>query len=206
MGLLAVQYRLVPEAPVLVASNREEYYDRQWLQPSIQSGKPRILCGIDEKTGGTWLGVNQHGMFVGITARQRRFPVIPTKSRGVLCRELLRSNSAREGVDTALEELSTERYDGVNIIIADGESGWIVHSDDDHEVLELEEGLTIVAGGDANDLRDERVAMARSRCKRSIRRSSSWRLPAKCLPALRRHPAGRAWSTAARIGAQSIPP
>lgn len=161
MGLLAVQYRLVPEAPVLVAANREEYFDRRWSQPSIQSGKPRILCGIDEKSGGTWHGVNQHGMFVGVTTRKRRFPVLPTKSRGILCRELLRSNSAREGVDTALEELSTQRYDGVNIIIADAESGWVIHSDDDHEVRELEDGLTIIAGGDANDIRDERVAMAR---------------------------------------------
>ncbi len=27
MCLLAVQYRLVPESPILVAANREEYYD-----------------------------------------------------------------------------------------------------------------------------------------------------------------------------------
>ena len=63
MCLLAVQYRLVPESPILVAANREEYFDRSSLTPSIQSGKPRILCGIDQKAGGTWLGVNQNGLF-----------------------------------------------------------------------------------------------------------------------------------------------
>ena len=66
MCLLALQYQLVPDSPVLVAANREEYYDRPSLPPSIQSGKPRVLCGIDQRGGGTWLGVNQNGMFVGV--------------------------------------------------------------------------------------------------------------------------------------------
>jgi uncharacterized protein with NRDE domain len=36
MCLLAIQYRLVPEAPILIAANREELYDRPWHNPSIQ--------------------------------------------------------------------------------------------------------------------------------------------------------------------------
>ena len=70
MCLLAVLYRLVPESPILVAANREEYYDRASQPPSIQSGKPRVLCGMDQRAGGTWLGVNQHGMFVGLCNRR----------------------------------------------------------------------------------------------------------------------------------------
>ena len=62
------------------------------------------------------------------------------RSRGTLCRELLRAGSAREAVDMALEELSTGRYDGVNYVIADGESGWVVHGCDDAEVVQLERG------------------------------------------------------------------
>ena len=69
MCLLAIQYRLVPEAPILVAANREEAYDRPWHNPSIQPGKPRVMCGVDGKAGGTWLGVNQNGLFVGASNR-----------------------------------------------------------------------------------------------------------------------------------------
>jgi len=63
-------------------------------------------------------------------------------------------------VDTALEELSTGKYDGVNYVIADAESGWVVHGCDEAEVVQLEEGLSIVSNGDVNDPRDERVKMA----------------------------------------------
>ncbi len=160
MCLLAIQYRLVPEAPVLVAANREEYYDRPSSVPSIQSGKPRILCGMDERAGGTWLGVNQHGLFVGVANRRRLSPPMAPLSRGVLCREMLRCDSARGAVDTALEELSTGMYDGANFICADAESGWAIHATDDIEVVPLDEGLNIISNRDLNDMSDERVAMA----------------------------------------------
>jgi hypothetical protein len=160
MCLLAIQYRLVPESPILVAANREEYYDRPSLPPSIQSGKPRVLCGIDQQAGGSWLGVNQHGLLVAACNRIKLMPPIAPRSRGALCRDLLRAGSAREAVDMALEELSTGNYDGVNYVIADAESGWVIHGCEEAEVVQLHEGLSIVSNGDVNDRRDERVQMA----------------------------------------------
>ena len=161
MCLLAIQYRLVPEAPILVAANREESYSRPSLLPSIQSGKPRVLCGTDQQAGGTWLGVNQHGLLVAASNRRKLMPTLVSRSRGLLCRDLLRCGSAREAVDMALEELSTGTYDGVNYVCADAESGWVVHGGDEVEVVQLEEGLSLVGNGDMNDMRDERVVLAR---------------------------------------------
>lgn len=161
MCLLAIQYRLVPESPILVAANREEFYDRESQPPSIQSGKPRILSGTDLQAGGSWLGVNQNGLFVGVTNRMKMSAPMAPRSRGVLCRELLRASSAQRAVDLALEELGTGAYDGVNYVIADSDSGWCVHGGDELTVVELEEGLNIVANRNMNDSRDERVALAR---------------------------------------------
>ncbi|MFP6648983.1 MAG: NRDE family protein, partial [Pirellulaceae bacterium] len=48
MCLLAIQYRLDEQTPILVAANREEFYDRPSGPPSIQSGKPRVLSGVDQ--------------------------------------------------------------------------------------------------------------------------------------------------------------
>jgi len=161
MCLLAIQYKSVPEAPILVAANREEAYDRPSLVPSIQPGKPRVLSGVDAKAGGTWLGVNQNGLFVGAANRPKLSVPAAPKSRGLLCRELLRANSARHGVDIALEELTANKYEGVNFIIADYESGWSVHGGDDPHVVELMEGLNILSSFDLNDARDERQKLAR---------------------------------------------
>jgi hypothetical protein len=160
MCLLAIQYQLVPEAPILVAANREEFYERPSQPPSIQSGKPRVLCGVDGQAGGTWLGVNQHGLLVAASNRRRMRPTYPTRSRGVLCRELLKSESAIQARDTAMEEISSGKYDGVNYVCLDAETGWVVHGGDELEAVELQEGLNILANGDANDSRDERVELA----------------------------------------------
>jgi len=160
MCLLAVQYRLVPESPILVAANREEFYDRPGTPPSIQSGKPRILGGVDQLAGGTWLGVNQHGLFVAASNRRKLIPPIAPRSRGVLCRELLRTRTADEAMHLAMDELGTKRYDGVNFVCVDADSGWVVHGGDEAEVVELQEGLSVIGNHDVNDPRDERVQLA----------------------------------------------
>jgi hypothetical protein len=90
----------------------------------------------------------------------RLMPPLAPLSRGVLCRNLLRCKSATEAVDTALEELSTGKYDGVNYVIADAEGGWVVHGCEEAEVVKLQEGLSIICNGDVNAPRDPRVKMA----------------------------------------------
>ena len=160
MCILAIQYKLVSDTPILVAANREESYERPSAPPAIQSGKPRVLCGVDQKAGGTWLGVNQHGLVVAACNRPKLLPPLRPRSRGVLCRELLRSGSARRAVDMALDELSSGNYEGVNFVIADAETGWVVHGGDDYEAVRLAEGLSIIGNGDVNDMHDERVKLA----------------------------------------------
>lgn len=160
MCILAIQYQLVPDSPILVAANREELYERPSSTPSIQSGKPRVLCGIDQQAGGTWLGVNQNGMFVGACNRPKFIPPATPRSRGALCKDLLRCNSAPQAVDKAMDELHSNKYNGVNFVIADADSAWAVHGGDDVEAVELEEGLSIISDRDVNDPRDERVQLA----------------------------------------------
>src|SRR5207245_10650654 len=110
--------------------------------------------------GGTRLGVNQAGSVVGAATRCKCCSPASAKSRGLLCRDLLRANSARHAVDIALEERTANKYEGVNFVIADYESGWAVHGGDDPNVTELIEGLNIISGFDVNDMRDERQKLA----------------------------------------------
>jgi len=161
MSLLAVLYQLVPDSPILVAGNREESFDRICPTPSIQSGKPRILASVDQASGGTYLGVNQHGMFCGAVSRRKPFDPINPKSRSLLCRDMLKTGSARQAVDLALEELHSGQYKGVNYVVADSESGWVIHAGAETNVVELNEGLSIIGENDVDDKEDERVAMAR---------------------------------------------
>jgi len=161
MCTLAILYRTVRGTPLLVASNREELRERPTQYPKIQSGTPRIVCGIDRKGGGTWLGVNQHGLFCTVLNRpKKRMPLDP-RSRGLLCREMLDLRTAREAADLAAKELATGKYAGANYVCADARYAAVIYGGDEIKIVEITPGLHIITNGNMNDHRDERHELVR---------------------------------------------
>ncbi len=161
MCTLAILYRTVRGTPILVASNREEQRDRPTQYPKIQSGTPRIVCGIDRKAGGTWLGVNQHGLFCTVLNRKKKRLPLDPRSRGLLCREMLDLRTAREAADFAAKELATGKYAGANYICADAKYAAVVYGGDEVKAVEITPGLHIITNGNMNDYRDERHELVR---------------------------------------------
>jgi hypothetical protein len=161
MCTLAILYRTVRGTPILVAANREELRERPTQYPKIQSGTPRIVCGIDRKAGGTWLGVNQHGLFCTVLNRpKRRVPPEP-RSRGLLCREMLDLRNARDAAEFAAKELATGKYAGANYVCADAKFAAVVYGGDETKVVEIVPGLHVITNGNLNDYRDERHELVR---------------------------------------------
>ncbi len=161
MGILAIQYRKLEDAPILIAFNREEFYSRQFVAPRIQSGRPRVVCGLDRKTGGTWAGVNQHGMFVAAINAPKRVAPYDSRSRSLLCKELLACANAEEALERAERELSTGNYAGVNYLCVDRTSGGVVYGGNEVEVESLRPGLHVLSGSRMDDERDQRQEYVR---------------------------------------------
>ncbi len=160
MSLLAILYNLVAESPILVAYNHDDKPGKKPEIPAIHSGKPRILASVESDSGGTPLGVNQNGMLIGFVARNKWTRPGDPESRRKLVRKLLKASSARKAMSQAMDELAGGQYLGANFVIADSESGWVVHGGEEVECCELENGLTIVGSSDIDDPRNERVSMA----------------------------------------------
>jgi uncharacterized protein with NRDE domain len=158
---MAILYQSASDAPILVASNREEYYDRPSQPPRIQAGKPRVICGIDRKAGGTWMGVNQYGLFATVMNRSKSAVPAEPRSRGLLCRELLNHRTAKEAADHAAHELKTGKYAGANYIVADAKSAALVYGGDKVDVLGLEPGLHVFSGATMDDYNDSRQQFIR---------------------------------------------
>jgi len=156
MCVLALLYRVARNTPILVAANREERLDRPTQYPKIQSGHPRVVCGVDREAGGTWLGVNQHGLVVAVCNRPKAGLPLEPRSRGLLCRELLNLRSARDAAQRAASELSTGAYAGANYVCADAHYAAVIHGGNTIEIVELKPGLHIVSNGDVDDPHDER--------------------------------------------------
>jgi hypothetical protein len=156
MCTMAIYYRAVRGTPILVAANREERFDRPTQYPKIQPGSPRVVCGIDRKAGGTWLGVNQHGLFCAVLNRPKANMPLEPRSRGLLCREMLELRNAREASEYAADELSTGMYAGANYVCADPRFAAVVYGGNKIEVMEITPGLHVITNGDMDNYRDER--------------------------------------------------
>lgn len=156
MCVMAILYKTAARTPVLVAANREELFDRPTQVPKIQSGTPRVVCGIDRKAGGTWLGVNQHGLFAAVTNRRKALVPAEPRSRGLLCRDLLQLRSAQQAAEHAAAELTAGAYAGANYICADAQYAAVVYGGNSIQVVELTPGLHVITNGDLNDPHDQR--------------------------------------------------
>ncbi|MDO4587713.1 MAG: NRDE family protein [Planctomycetia bacterium] len=161
MGILAIQYQSISDSPILIALNREESYDRPFLPPRIQSGRPRVVCGIDRKAGGTWAGVNQHGMFVAVLNCPKRNVVYDPRSRGLLCKELLSCRTADEAIERAVHELETGCYAGGNYLCVDLHSAGVVYGGNEIDVQLLKPGLHLLSSSRMDDREDPRQEYVR---------------------------------------------
>jgi hypothetical protein len=162
MCLLAIHHATLSEAPVLVAANREERLDRPASPPALHEGSTRVLCGLDNAAGGTWLGCNEHGLLVAVTNRPKD-PLPPApRSRGLLCRDLLACRDAEDAARAAFVELGSGRYAGANFLCADPLRCLVVHGGNRHEILDVGPGLHLMTNGDLDDPQDGRQALART--------------------------------------------
>ena len=56
--------------PLLFAANRDEMLERPWRPPARHwPDRPDVVAGRDELAGGTWLGVNDHGVGAAVLNR-----------------------------------------------------------------------------------------------------------------------------------------
>ncbi|MDO5552738.1 MAG: NRDE family protein [Planctomycetia bacterium] len=161
MGILAIQYKSIPDSPILIACNREENLARAFQPPRIQSGRPRVVCGIDRKAGGTWGGVNQHGMFAAVVNCPKRTIPYDPRSRGLLCKELLSCRTAEEAIERAVRELETGCYAGGNFICVDRTSGGVVYGGNEVDVEYFKPGLHIISANRMDDHDDPRQEFVR---------------------------------------------
>src|SRR5436305_4635380 len=130
MCLLALFYRVAEDAPLVVGANREEFYARGGEPPRLLDGPVRAVAGLDPTAGGTWLGLNAHGVLVAVTNRARSRPPDRPRSRGLLARDLLGCPSAAAAVKKATAALDTDEYAGCNLVCADADTAAVIHAGD----------------------------------------------------------------------------
>ena len=106
---------------LILAANRDEYFDRPTAQATFWDDAPSILAGRDLLSGGTWLGVTRDGRLAAVTNfRDPSRKIAEPLSRGAVVADYLKGGLNSEDFLQRLDTLAG-LCDGFNIIYGDTE-------------------------------------------------------------------------------------
>lgn len=104
--------------PLIVAANRDEFYDRQGDPPRFEgTGTISYLAPRDPRAGGTWFGLNESGLIVALTNQPAANPLERAPSRGGLVRHLLGEVGSLSETRNRLADHSPERYNPFVLLV-----------------------------------------------------------------------------------------
>jgi uncharacterized protein with NRDE domain len=153
MCTLILYYKLMENYPIIVAANRDEQYSRKARAPHVIYQHPRIYAGTDEQAGGTWLGLNEFGLLVGIVNRHSPQPQDPARrSRGLLCRDLLCQKDASAARGAMIAEARARPYNSFYFMWADAEHAYVAANEGDITIRELDSGRYLLTNSSLIDL------------------------------------------------------
>ena len=118
--LLAIQSH--PDYKLVLAANRDEFYERPTAPAAFWDDEPGLLAGRDLRAGGTWLGITRNGRIAAITNYRDPSSVKNNApSRGRLVTGFL---SGRQSPVEYLEGLKKDarEYNGFNLILGEKHS------------------------------------------------------------------------------------
>jgi len=112
---------VVADAPLLIAANRDEFYDRDAVNLTVlQDTEPRMLGGRDLVAGGTWLAVNERGVVAALTNKPTEGQRDPAKrSRGEIPLLLAAQPSASAAVDALESAFAPDAFNPCWVLVGD---------------------------------------------------------------------------------------
>jgi uncharacterized protein with NRDE domain len=129
-----------PKFPLVIAANRDEFYDRPTAPASFWADAPELLAGQDLRAGGTWLGITRTGRIAALTNfRDPKLNRADAPSRGKLVADFLLSS---ETPALYLERLShnSRQYNGFTLLTGErGQFYW--YSNRGNAIRKLSSGI-----------------------------------------------------------------
>lgn len=151
--------------PVLIAANRDEMAGRPSAAPARHwPDRPEVTAGLDRLAGGTWMGLNDHGLMAAVLNRHNTLgPLAGYRSRGELPLDALDHADAAEAAE-ALGHLEPTSFRSFNMVLADNRDAFWLRSDGAAiSVHALPTGLGMVTAHDLDDPASARIRRYRGR-------------------------------------------
>jgi uncharacterized protein with NRDE domain len=130
MCLMIFAHQVLPEFPLLVAANRDEYHSRPTAASDFWPEQPQLLAGRDLLQGGTWMGVTRSGRFAAVTNYRDPARTAPApRSRGELPLGFLAGAQTPEAFLRGIAA-SAQDYAGFNLLVGDRHGLWYFSNSD----------------------------------------------------------------------------
>ncbi|MBA1194199.1 NRDE family protein [Pseudomonas entomophila] len=127
MCLIVFAWRPGHALPLIVAANRDEFYQRPTRALGPWPEAPGVYAGRDLEAGGTWLGVGPEGRFAALTNIRQPGQPSGSRSRGHLVAEFLQGALApRDYLESVTREVNA--YAGFNLLVGDGRTLGYLHA------------------------------------------------------------------------------
>ncbi|MFB6080985.1 MAG: NRDE family protein [Haloferacaceae archaeon] len=145
MCTLVLAWRVFDDAPVVVAANRDEATGRSSEPPSRRGGgeDPTFVAPRDAEAGGTWIGYNERGLYVGLANRWVG-GLAGERSRGLLVDDALRQPGAEAAVRLIERAVERDEYEGFAAVLADDRGAFLVEWDGRLAVVRLDPGVHVI--------------------------------------------------------------
>ncbi len=140
MCLILFLYDKDPDYRLILAANRDEFYDRPTSPLAFWDDAPDVLAGRDLKGTGTWLGITKKDRIAAITNFREPDLFKPNApSRGLLISDYLTGTKAPKIYLKDIKAIG-HRYNGFNLIVGD-KSGLYYYSNKTEKIRKLNPGL-----------------------------------------------------------------
>ena len=143
----------------MVAANRDEFVDRPAAAPRVLLHDPWVVAGQDLQAGGTWLGLNEAGLVVGVLNRRTAAGPDPTRmSRGLLCLRVLQCRTLVQAAELLGAEVGDD-YNPFTMLIASRQRAVVAVPDAaDIVIRPLPAGVHLLTNLEVNDPTCPRIA------------------------------------------------
>lgn len=162
MCTLALYFREFKDYPLIVAANRDEFYSRSSASPQVLLEDPLVFGGKDLWAGGTWLGVNEHGLLAGILNRRSNTEKThgTVRSRGLLCLDVLKAKNPSE-VRVLLNREKGSAYQAFNLLFANAKEAYVAYNlGGDIKYMQLPKGVHVLGNTSIYNPRSAKVNYA----------------------------------------------
>lgn len=124
MCLAVLAIRALPDLPVVIAANRDEYHARPTAAAAPWKDDPDIVAGRDLQSGGSWMGMTRGGRYALVTNYRDPMSIRPhAPSRGKLVEDFLRGAAPPADYAAQVADKGAD-YNGFNLIVGDRDDTW----------------------------------------------------------------------------------